>query len=221
MNAAHFQLETYFNKIHSRWPISSTVNAQDWLAVGCSHTAGYGVEREEIYVSRLNQHYNRSIHNAALGTGNHAVCRHNIELWIEKYGCPQLIIAQWPNPIRRTIWNGDWGNLCTIQSPDTLLQTMVKSGENNFYVDWVSSVLAANQLCKHLGIQIINILLENIDSKYHDILHNHDIILHVDEKLPGKSWIFDNAGSDNQHHSARCHQFWTERMIGIIDEVTT
>jgi len=221
MNVVKFQLETYFDKIHSRWPISEMVDKQDWLAVGCSHTAGYGVEQEEIYVSRLSQHYNRPIHNAALGSGNHAVCRHNIELWLEKYGCPELIIAQWPNPVRRTIWHGNQGNLCTIQTSDVLFQTMAKTGENNFYVDWMSSIIAANRLCKHLKIRIINVLLENVDSTYHDILQRQGIILHVDEKLPGKSWIFDSAGSDNQHHSARCHQLWAERMIGIIDEITT
>jgi hypothetical protein len=221
MNTGKFQLETYLDSIHSRWPISESVSKQDWLAVGCSHTAGYGVEQEEIYISQLSRCYDRPIHNAALGTGNHAVCYRNIQLWVEKYGCPELIIAQWPNPVRRTIWEGDLGNLCTIQSPDTLFQTMVKTGENNFYVDWMSSILAANQLCKYLGIRIINILLENVDLRYHKILNNHGVILHVDEKLPGKSWIFDSAGSDNQHHSAQSHRLWAERIAGIIDESTT
>jgi hypothetical protein len=222
MRPVTFQLKTYFDKIHSRWPISDTVNSQDWLAVGCSHTAGYGVERNEIYISQLSQHYDRPIHNAALGTANHAICRHNIELWLEKYGRPELIIIQWPNPIRRTIWHDNQGNMCTVsQATDMLFQTMVKAGENNFYVDWIASVLAANQLCKYLGIHVVNVLLENVDSIYYDILHSRGVILHADEKLPGKSWTFDNAGSDNQHHSAQCHQLWTKRMIGIIDELTT
>ena len=221
MSASQFQLETYFNKIHSRWPISAIINKQDWLAVGCSHTAGYGVAKEETYISQLSRHYDRPIHNAAIGTGNHAVCYHNIVLWLEKYGSPELIIAQWPNPIRRTIWYNNNGELHTVSSSDNLLHAMVKAGQNNFYVDWMSSIFAANHLCKQLRINIINILLENIDLEYNKILNDRGITLHQDEKLPGKSWIFDSAGSDDQHHSARCHQLWSERVIGIIDELTT
>jgi hypothetical protein len=39
----------------------------------------------------------------------------------------------------------------------------------------------------------------------------------MDEKLPGKTWLFDNAANDNMHHSARCHRAWADRLVGLID----
>jgi hypothetical protein len=52
-------------------------------------------------------------------------------------------------------------------------------------------------------------------------LDNNNIRLHWDQKIPGKTWLFDSAASDNLHHSAVCHKQWAERLYGIFNENTT
>ena len=54
-----------------------------------------------------------------------------------------------------------------------------------------------------------------------NLLKKEGIVLHMDEKLPGKTWLFDNAANDNMHHSARCHRAWADRLVGLIDENTS
>lgn len=213
-----FRFPEYFSTIYSHRPPVGA--AGDWIAVGCSHTAGYGVEDSEIYIELVSQHYARPIHNLGLGMSNHAICRHNVQLWFEQIGQPGLVIVQWPNPIRRTTWHNDTGAVVSISQPDTVLHTMLREGEQNLYADWLDSVITLNQFCRATQTPIINILLETLPEQYRAILEQHDIRLHEDLKLPGQSWIFDSAGSDGQHHSAKCHQLWAERLQGIIDETT-
>lgn len=45
--------------------------------------------------------------------------------------------------------------------------------------------------------------------------------LHTDQKLPGLTWLFDSAATDQLHHSAYCYKQWADRLIGLIDEITT
>ena len=70
-------------------------------------------------------------------------------------------------------------------------------------------------------VPIVNIMLENLEEQYYLQLKKEGVVLHVDEKLPGKTWLFDSAANDNQHHSARCHRAWADRLIGLLDENTT
>jgi hypothetical protein len=214
-----FKFDDYFSTIYNHRSIVGC--AGDWIVTGCSHTAGFGVEDNEIYTNLLSQHYTRPVHNLALGMSNHAICRHNIQLWYEQVGKPGLVIVQWPNPVRRTSWNNDAGVTVSISQDDAILQTMLRAGEQNLYADWLDSVITLNQFCRATKTPIINILFETLSPKYCAILQRHNIIVHDDKKLPGQSWVFDSAGTDGQHHSARCHQLWAERLQGIVNEVTT
>ena len=63
-------------------------------------------------------------------------------------------------------------------------------------------------------------MFDSIDSEYLERLEAHKIKLHIDEKLPGKTWLFDSSASDKLHHSSACHQQWSERLIGILNEFT-
>lgn len=209
----------YFSTIRSRHPARG--QAGDWIAAGCSHTAGYGVEPGEIYIDLLCHHYQRPIHNLALGSGNHSICRRNIQLWFDKVGVPGLVLVQWPNPIRRTSWTGDQGHLVNISQPDKILHTMLQQGEQNLLADWLDSIITLNQFCRAHDTPVINILLETLSEQYKEILDQHCITLHDDKKIPGASWIFDSAGTDNLHHSARCHQLWAQRLYGLLDEYTS
>jgi hypothetical protein len=96
---------------------------------------------------------------------------------------------------------------------------LLKIGEKNFYMPWTQSIVTCNVLCTTANVPIVNIMLGNIDEEYHSKLKKESIVLHVDEKLPGKTWLSDSAANDNLHHSALCHRAWAERLIGLIDVI--
>lgn len=191
-----------------------------FLAVGCSHTAGVGIKPNECYISKLQQHYGIKIYNLAQPGGNHTLCNLNILSWLSKGFCPHLVIAQWPNPIRRIAWTDNLGILQNINNKDQIFDRILVAGEQNFYADWLLTIFNVNEICKAFKIKIINILLEDIDECYNQILISKNIILHQDKKIPGQSWIFDCASADGVHHSEKCHEQWKNRLIGLIDENT-
>lgn len=190
------------------------------LALGCSHTAGTGIDYTDCYVNVLSQHYHVPIKNKGVHAGSYEQVEKNLIHEI-KNDCPDFVIAQWPNPFRRTIWNGEDPHKETIKNASPVFKQLLKLGENNFYTPWMQSIITCNAFCSASKVPIVNIMLENVEEKYHLILNLEGIILHVDEKLPGKTWLFDSAASDNLHHSARCHAAWADRLIGLIDEITT
>ena len=191
------------------------------LALGCSHTAGIGVDRTECYVSLLAKHYNIDIINAAVTGGN---ANHNIKTLVAhmRNTPPKFVIAQWPNPIRLTVWHGDWVTVNeNINNASTAFRSLMTAGENNFMLPWLQNIITADTLCKLADVPVVHILLEKLDLEYVDILDNQGIELHMDLKLEGQTWLFDSQGSDNLHHSARCHAQWAERLIGLLDEIAT
>jgi hypothetical protein len=190
------------------------------LALGCSHTAGVGVLATECYISLLSMHYNCNIINTALPGGNAENCLKQLVAQLREE-TTDFIIAQWPNPIRRTLWINNKPQYETIQSSSTTFHLLLKSGIDNFIQPWLQCIITADTLCKFAGIKIVHIMLEDLDSEYVDVLHNNDITLHRDLKKPGQTWLFDSAGSDNLHHSPRCHAQWAERLIGLLNEHTT
>lgn len=192
-----------------------------FLAVGCSHTAGVGVNEDECYVSKLQKHYGIDVYNLAVPGGNHTLCNLNILSWLSKGFQPKIIIAQWPHPIRQLVWNQTRAVLQNINSKDSVFDSLLSYGEQNFYADWLLAIYNVNEVCRSRKIKIINILLEDIDEFYNQLLVKQDIILHQDKKLPGETWFFDNGGTDGLHHSERCHEQWKTRLIGLIDENTT
>ncbi len=208
----------YFCNFHTRYPLNG--KAGDWIAAGCSHTAGYGVEPEETYVALLAQQYDRPIHNLALGNANHGICRRNIQLWFATVGVPELVLVQWPHHVRRTSWRNNFGELVGVSQSDKILHTMLHEGEQNLLADWLDSIIALNQFCRAYNTPVVNIVLDTVSDQCREILDHFDITVHDDKKLPGASWIFDNSGTDNLHHSARCHQLWSQRLHGIINENT-
>jgi hypothetical protein len=190
------------------------------LALGCSHTAGVGVSATECYVSLLSTHYDCKIINTAVPGGNAENCLKHLVAQL-RARTPDFVIAQWPNPIRRTLWINNKPQCETIQSSSTTFHLLLKSGIDNFIQPWLQCIITADTLCKFARIKIVHIMLEDLDSKYVDVLHNNDITLHRDLKKPGQTWLFDSAGSDNLHHSPRCHAQWAERLIGLLNEHTT
>jgi hypothetical protein len=191
------------------------------IAVGCSHTAGTGNNPLECYVNLLETHYKFPINNHSTPGGGCTDVLIKIIAAIKATTRPKFIVAQWPNPFRKQVWINGQLHLQNINRCDESFKLLIKNGDENFYEPWLQSIITANLLCQLSQIPIVNIMLENVDLMYHKRLQQENIHLHVDEKLPGKTWMFDNAAQDQQHHSPQCHQQWAERLIGIINEHTT
>jgi hypothetical protein len=191
------------------------------IAAGCSHTAGIGNDIFHCYINCIERHYNYPILNHAVPGGSCNDVLLAIVQAVQQDPKPNYFIAQWPNPFRRTAWIRGKKQLQNINACDDSFQLLLKNGEENFYEPWVQSVIIGNLLCKNAAVPIINIMLESIDQQYLDRLKHNNIELHIDEKLPGRTWFFDSAADDNMHHSPWCHQQWAKRMIGLIDEYTT
>ncbi len=190
------------------------------LALGCSHTTGTGVSAAECYVSLLSAHYECNIHNTAQAGGNAVECVQRLVEYL-RLDIPDFIIAQWPNPIRRTTWISNKARLENIHNSSAIFLSLLEEGIDNFMQPWLQCIIIVDTLCKLARIPVVHILLEDIDPIYIKILDDYNITLHQDLKTPSQTWLFDNAGSDGLHHSARCHAQWAKRLIGLIDEHTT
>jgi len=221
---------TVFSEFIYDWPLPDALISESFMVLGCSHTAGIGVNKEDSYPMRLSRHYGMPVYNLAISNGNIDVCRLNFYKLIEsqifwEFNLPKFIVIQWPNPIRKIIWRSKQhdpvGSLENINNCSTEFQQLISIDEMQFYFNWVAAIRDINATCKALKLPVINIYLDQVYSRYRTIFHERGITIHWDEKLPGKTWLFDNAASDNIHHSARCHDQWTKRLIPLIDEATT
>jgi hypothetical protein len=119
------------------------------------------------------------------------------------------------------MWTNGIKQLQNINTAGPVFVLLLQNGEENFYEDWLQSIIVSNLLCKLAGVPIVNIMLEDVEDRYHIRLNKENIKLHADKKLPGLTWLFDSAATDQQHHSAYCHRQWADRLIGLIDEITT
>jgi len=191
------------------------------LITGCSHTAGIAIAANDCYVSVLDRHYKFPIINHGVPGGSCNDVLMKIVNEITHSSRPEFIVAQWPNPFRKTCWINGVVHLQNINSCDESFNLLLKNGDANFYEPWMQAIIIANLLCKIAKIPLYNILLENINPQYLARLEKENIVLHVDEKLPGLTWLFDSSATDKSHHSAICHKQWAERLVGIIDEHTT
>ena len=189
-------------------------------AIGCSHTAGDGVTAAECYVRLLADHYAIPVVNRGTGGGNHTHVEHHLVNALKNL-TPKFIVLQWPNPFRKTFWINGSPSKRNIHNANPVFNDLLKLGDKNFYEPWLQTIITCNMLCNLAKVPVVNILLESLGQGYLDRLRDENITLHYDEKLPGKTWFFDSEGTDMRHHSGKCHIAWTQRLIGLIDEVTT
>ena len=189
------------------------------LALGCSHTAGVGIDPADCYVSVLSTMLDTLIINQGVGGGNAGHVQSNLVQALKQPQSLDFVIAQWPNPFRRTTWYNDRSCSENINSSGKAFEQLLRDGKKNFYQPWIDSILVCNLLCKATAIPIVNIMIEDVPTEYHDMLAVEKIVLHVDRKLPNETLLMDNKANDNLHHSAICHKQWAERLIGLINEL--
>ena len=191
------------------------------LALGCSHTVGVGIDPADNYVSVLSQRIHCDIVNQAVSGGNAAHVQTALVQALKQSVKPRFVIAQWPNPIRRTVWHGSAGRNENINNASTAFQHLLRASERNFLQPWIDTIIVCNLLCKTAAVPIINIMIEDVAPEYHAILAHEHIQLHVDRKLPEETWLMDSAADDKLHHSADCHKQWANRLYGLLNEYTT
>lgn len=188
------------------------------LALGCSHTAGVGIDPADCYVTVLSAQLGIPIDNLGVPGGNHMHVQNNLVRALKYTRRPDFVVAQWPNPFRRTTYYNNIArdeNIATAQTP---FLELLRAGEKNFYQPWLDAIVVSDLLCKTATVPVIHIMIENVDEQYHSYLAQYNIQLHVDRKTPEETWLMDSAASDNLHHSAHCHQQWAQRLFGLLNE---
>lgn len=213
----------FTNFIHD-WPLPTAPISESFVVMGCSHTTGVGLDREQAYPSLLSRHYKMPVYNLAVGNGNADICRLNFFQLIES-DLPKFLVIQWPNPVRKIIWtyknNEAFGVLQNITNGDVEFQRMAAIMELQFYWDWISEIVSIHATSRRIGLPVVHIYLDQLKEGFDVIFQEKNLVVHWDEKIPGKTWFFDNGAADGMHHSAWCHEQWVKRLIPLIDEVTT
>jgi hypothetical protein len=213
-------VEFKFNKFGYRTIEFDSVPEDYFLVAGCSLTEGHGLDYEETWSYLVSEKIGLPVINLAKGSGNAQFCNQVISRWIPIGHTPKFVIVQWPHIYRSLVWKREQGMFVLNNNKDSVYVECLKSCDNNFFETWITSIIRANEHCKHHGIPILNICLEEIETipkNILKILSDHGIDLHLDEKLDGKTWFFDNKAKDNMHHSVWCTEKWAQRIITLLD----
>lgn len=190
------------------------------IAIGCSHTAGVGVAVDKRYTSVLSRLLSTPIDNFGIPGGNASNNQMSLVQTL-KTQRPDFVVAQWPNPLRCAIWNNDKESNENVYNASTAFVQLLKQSVENFYQPWLRTIITCDLLCKQAGVPVVHILLEDLEQKYLNTLDQQQIKLHTDQKIPDATWLFDSAASDKLHHSAVCHAQWADRLVRLLNELTT
>lgn len=213
--------KTVLNSFIHDWALPNMDMSHCFVVVGCSHSTGVGNARQDCYVSMLEEHYNIPAYNLAVGNGNSCINLLNL-LAIGRFNLrPKFVVAQWPNPVRKIIWDHEHGHLMNINNGNETFHRLLKDSIMNYYLDWSIDVLSSSSMMGYRGIPMVNIFLEHPTEDFINVIHSHIEKIHIDEKIPGRTWLFDNAAGDGMHHSPGCHRQWANRLIPLIDEATS
>jgi len=218
-------IRDYFTNIRSTDSNPSRVDQPHFVVAGCSHSAGVGVDREQRYDQIIQRSIGLPAYNVALAGGCAAIVSVYLAQWIDSVGTPEFVVAQWPEHARWPVWvPGDqltpYMRVDNPQDHTAIYRNVLKSSEDNFWADWMRSVVLTNILCRKLNIPVINVYFDTLPKTIREILEEDKQIKVHDNREPGY-WPQDGRAADGAHHSARCHRAWADRILGIINETTT
>jgi len=187
------------------------------LVAGCSHTQGVGVDPDQTWAHQLAVALDLDLVNL----GRESACAKFVSDTLINYlhqasAAPLLVIAQWPNPYRSMKVIDQKIHFYNVNSIDQDFKQRLKNDPNSFVDEWRHSIVQFNTYC---STRVVNICLETKQDfiiQPVQYLLEKNIILHTDEKLPGKTWHFDSAARDGRHHSHACHKKWAERLLTIL-----
>jgi hypothetical protein len=214
------KLHDYFNGTWTGIRQPDLIKDKHFVTTGCSHTSAIGLNISQGYTQQLSDDLQMLGINLSRPGGNHQICVHNITRWV-RHSRPEFVIVQWPHPIRKLIWrNGGAAILNVHADQDPLFNTMLRYGEENFYCEWIQSMLTITALCEGMNIPCVQWSLDEIDPVYHQILKNNNIVLYSNNET-SSVWHRDNSAADRRHHSEKCHAQWAQKLKGILNEHTT
>lgn len=190
------------------------------LTTGCSLTEGMALHENQTWAHKLSHALNYDLINLGKGGANADFVSQNILNWCTSHmPRPNLVVIQWPNPFRSTHWAQGRARFVLNQTADSIYQAKATQSDENFWSDWIRSVVFVDQLltlrnipCLHIGLETALDLAPAAAA-----LQQHRVNLHLDHKQPGLTWHFDSAAPDGCHHSEFCHTKWTERILTLLN----
>lgn len=186
------------------------------LCCGCSLTEGHGLHYEQTWAYKFSQQLGIGFVNLAKGGSNSDFVAQNVYNWLQgDYKKPELVVLQWPNPYRILSWNNNEFEFVINSSDHRLQNFLLKYHDFNFWHNWSRNILWINSI---INVPVINFVLEDINSipdSVKNVFEKHNVDIHYDEKIPGKSWHFDSNALDKSHHSDWCTSNWTNRLLSI------
>jgi hypothetical protein len=215
------EIKFQFNDHGYRTMDFDQVPSDYFLVTGCSLTEGHGLEYHETWSWFLSDSVQIPVVNLAKNGSNAQFACQNIKSWIPDHSRPKFVVAQWPNPFRLLTWTNDVATFSMNSDNDSNYNNLLKLSENNFWAPWISSIIDANVHCRRHNIPILNVCLETEDfitGAVINILKNHSIELHLDCKVPGRTWYFDSKAKDGVHHSAWCAKKWAQRILLLVKD---
>jgi hypothetical protein len=214
------KLHEYFKGTWTGHRIINERPGAHFVTAGCSHTGAVGLDISQGYTAVLAQEMNLLGINLSLPGGNHQVAAYNVTRWL-RHNRPEFVIVQWPHPMRKLIWrNGGAAVLNVHADQDPLFDQLLRYGDENFYCEWIQSVLTITTLCEANNIPYIHWSLDTISPVYHQMLQDNDIVLHSNDE-DSTLWYRDSAAQDRRHHSEKCHAQWAQKLKGLLNEHTT
>jgi hypothetical protein len=213
-------VEHHYNSAGYRTIEFDQVQSPYVLATGCSLTEGMALHLEQTWAVKLAHALNKPLVNLAKGGANADFVSQNILNWCTSdMPLPSLVVIQWPNPFRSTHWSHGRARFVLSQTADAIYQAKAVESDENFWADWIRSIVFVDQLLTLLGIPHVHISLETAEFMQPALasLAQHRIQLHLDLKQPGQTWHFDSAAPDGCHHSEFCHTKWAERILTLVN----
>jgi hypothetical protein len=190
------------------------------LVSGCSHTEGVGIDAKYSWASLVSRQLDLDLINLSRRGACAQYVAQVLMDWLSRTQIePKLVIVQWPNPYRDIRMFDGYPQFVGANYSDPEFEQRLRHDPNSFIAQWRETVVDFNSKCQ---LPVINMCLESQDSDIGQTvldLRDQGIVIHVDEKIPGRTWHFDSAGSDRIHHSEKCHQKWADRILTIVENV--
>jgi hypothetical protein len=198
--------------------IPDTVTTPHWLVVGCSHSEGVGVQHEHVYSTILEKTTGITVFNLGQSGGNNVTTELNIFKWIDNIGRPEQVLAQWPSPYRKLLWddNGtfpEYAERITADNDNPVYNLIAKHSIKNFLYDQIRSIIVVNKFCQAHNIKILNFML-GAQEPIKNLLDKNHINLYDNQK---GQWLLDKKAADRSHHSETCHRQWANRIMDLIE----
>jgi hypothetical protein len=213
-------IEYQYNSLGYRTYEFTNITQPYAVVFGSSHTEGIGLHYEDCWTTYLETLLDYRVYAVAYGGCSSTIIVQNLLNWLSSDQLvPEAIVLQWPPIYRMLVWDNSTAKMLTATQSDYQFETLLKSGDENFWVAYAQDIVLADKLCQEKNIPCVHMILETHESCINQIKNVADsfgVTLHLDEKVEGKSWLFDSRALDQIHHSKACHAQWAKRVHEIL-----